>query len=119
MSTKVVSMERRALAWMLSGDSGVSSETMLSIALGITKKDSCGFDVPYDAGDFGRCYRLVEQVPEIRDKFEAIGRRFVAFKPILACWDELAAIYEQDLPTGKSARLGERLRELRKTPLRK
>lgn len=73
--------------WLASSDSGISSRTMLAIAMGATEEGD--FDAPYDWSDFGRCKRLVEAAPELRDHFQAIGARVPAFKGILDNWDEL------------------------------
>jgi len=99
---EVKSLERRALKWLLSGDTGISSETMIAVALGITRGKSSGLDAPSDVSDFGRCYRLVQKIPELRDHFKKIGRRAKVFRGILKNWDELVAIYLRDMPTGKS-----------------
>lgn len=107
------STERKVLEWMLSDDTGVSSETMVAIAFDIPKRGHFGLDAPHDPGDFGRCYRLVQSVPEIREHFGKIGEKVKAFHGILANWDELSRIYLRDLPTGRSAELYEKIRKLR------
>lgn len=103
--------------WLISGDTGISSETMAGIALGATPTPGnwrSEGDAPHDPSDFGRCYRLVKAVPSIRDDFGAIGKAVPAFAGILREWDALCVIYERDLPTGQSDDLYERIRELRK-----
>lgn len=79
--------------WLRSHDTGVSSETMAAIALGA---DEGYFDAPHDNSDFGRCYRLVKIVPEIRGSFSRISELVPQFKAILANWDELCSMYEKD-----------------------
>lgn len=96
--------------WLRSDDTGISSETMAAITLGA---DSGDFDAPHDGSDFGRCYRLVEAVPEVRAAFPRIAALVPAFAGILAAWDELAAIYLRDLPTGLSQDLYDRIKSLR------
>jgi len=97
--------------WMTSQDTGVSSETMVAIALGAEKGR---FDAPHDPSDFGRCYRLVQKVPAIYGAFDRIGELVPAFAGILREWEELCRIYERDLPTGISNELYERIKQLRK-----
>lgn len=103
--------------WLLAGDTGVSSETMAAIALGATVASSTrrwGLgDAPHDPSDFGRCYRLVQAVPSIRQDFERIAQAVPAFRAILREWDGLCAIYLRDLPTGESAELYARITALR------
>lgn len=96
--------------WLRSHDTGVSSETMVAIALGAEKGR---FDAPYDPSDFGRCYRLVQKIPEIRDAFDRIGELVPAFAGILREWDDLCRIYERDLKSGGSQELYDRIKELR------
>ena len=52
--------------WMQSDDTGASSLFMASV-LGGFERPYC---VPVDYGDFGRCDRLLDAVPEFRDKLE-------------------------------------------------
>lgn len=58
------SIRRRAAEWLLSGDTGISSETMCAYFLGIKKGDVFGSQAPSDAADRGRCIRLLERIPE-------------------------------------------------------
>ena len=83
--------------WALSGDTGVSSETIACIAMGITeKKRRWHFDIPGDADDFGRCYRLIKAVPELRDALPLVAEVFPKYRPLVEAWDELTALYEKD-----------------------
>ena len=96
--------------WFRGSDTGVSSETMAAIALGAEKGR---FNAPYDPSDFGRCYRLVQKVPAIRNAFDRIGKLEPCFAGILLNWDELCGLYERDLHTGQSKELYRRIKELR------
>jgi len=97
--------------WFRSYDTGVSSETMAAIAMGA---EAGRFDAPHDPSDFGRCYRLVQKVPEIREAFDRIGELVPAFAGILREWDELCRIYDRDLKSGSSQELYDRIKTLRK-----
>lgn len=105
--------------WLLNGNTGVSSNTMAAIALGANElhdhdiTDGCGLDAPHDPSDFGRCYRLVLAVPEIREHFPRIGKKVKQFAGIIREWDALVWIYERDKPKGESPELYRRIRELR------
>ena len=85
--------------WLAGSDVGVSSKTMAIIAMGATAGH---FDAPYDGADFGRCYRLVNSIPEIKNYFDRIARAVPRFAGILRNWDTLVRIYERDAPTGRS-----------------
>jgi hypothetical protein len=102
---------RKIANWLLSNDTGLSSETMAAIALGATARH--GFNAPHDPADFGRCYRLVKAVPEVRLAFPRIAKKVKPFSGIIREWDALCALYERDLPTGRSDELYRRIKELR------
>lgn len=51
----------RALFWAMSGDTGISSEALANHMAGYPVRRS---SPPSDAGDRGRCIRLLELVPE-------------------------------------------------------
>ena len=55
-------IEQRALFWALSGDTGVSSETLCAF---MTNNQRGRYSSPpSDASDRGRCIRLLELIPE-------------------------------------------------------
>src|SRR5512140_2482282 len=90
---------QRLLVWSLSGDTGVSSETIAAIAAGMTARRGSpfDFDIPYDSGDFGRCYRLLKAVPELRDALPRVAEVCPKWGPVVREWDRLTQLYEQDL----------------------
>lgn len=104
---------KRIGQWLANGDTGVSSETMVAISMGAVASDETGFDAPYDPSDFGRCYKLVKAVPELRDQFKRIGEIVPTFAGILQNWDELCETFERDAPKGRSDDLYSRIKELR------
>ena len=79
--------------WIADQDTGVSSETMVAVSLGAKKSKTSRFDAPHDPSDFGRCYRLVKAVPEVKTQFAQIGKVVPTFKLILENWDDLCALY--------------------------
>lgn len=82
--------------WFTSGDTGVSSETIASIALGRTEPARYHWDTPSDGGDFGRCYRLLQAIPELRAALPLVVELCPKWGPLVEVWDELTALYEQD-----------------------
>ena len=83
--------------WAVSGDTGISSKTIARIALGLTEEQGrWGFNIPGDSADFGRCYRLLKAVPELRDALPLVAKKFPKYRPLIEVWDELTALYEQD-----------------------
>lgn len=57
-------VEQRALFWALSGDTGISSKSIMAHMTGQQKNDSFGIMPPSDSSDRGRCIRLLELIPE-------------------------------------------------------
>lgn len=74
-----------ALQWLMIGDHGTSSETILCIALGLKRH---GFDAPYDFGDFGRCVQLIVMFPQLKAAFPEVCEKVPRFKEWLGNWDE-------------------------------
>lgn len=105
--------KQKIIEWMFNGRTGISSETMAAIALGVKKRGVFGFDAPHDPSDFGRCYDLVKDVPEIKLAFGEISKKVPKFAGILANWDELCGMYERDFSSGKSPDLYSRIKDLR------
>lgn len=87
----------KVLQWQASGDVGVSSATMASIALGLDKPIyGSHFGAPHDPSDMLRCMKLVEAIPEIRNYFPAIASRVPAFKGIIDGWDDLVFVMNRE-----------------------
>lgn len=84
--------------WALGGDTGVSSKTIAAVAIGMTSREvgSFGFNIPHDNGDFGRCYRLLKRIPELRAALPLVAEACPKWKPLVAEWDHLTALYEAD-----------------------
>lgn len=103
------------LIWMLSGDTGVSSETIVRIAIGVKPAKGDYYDAPYDPSDFGRCYRLLKQFPELNKKLPLVARKCKAFAPLVANWGELISLWEEESnsKTGRAPKLYARMKELR------
>ena len=96
--------------WLAKGDVGISSKTMVAIALGA---ESGRFDAPYDPSDFYRCYELVKQVPAIRNSFDDIAKKVPAFAGILREWDDLCVLFNSEKDTGMCRKTYARIKELR------
>lgn len=111
-AAKKSTLEYKIIEWMASDDTGISSKTMAFIAAGVPLRKIDYVSGPLDAGDFGRCYRLLKRVPEIRDHFPEIARKVKSFKAIIKHWDELSALYEKEIGSGRYIETTQRIREL-------
>lgn len=78
-------------AWLASDDTGMSSLFMASV---LTGQFTARAAYPHDPDDLGRCFRLVEAVPELArriDEMVAYGPHWAA---IVGHWDEWLALYQ-------------------------
>lgn len=85
------------IEWLLSGDTGVSSKTILSAMTGEKMIGGFGPDIPGDFGDFGRCYRLLKNFPEWRRDIKRVADTYPKWGPLVREWDKLESAYESDL----------------------
>lgn len=83
----------RITVWALSDDCGVSSKTIARVALGMTTTSRIDFDCPHDAGDFGRCYRLLRLVPELEEFLPAVVEACPQWAPLMLIWSRLMEMY--------------------------
>lgn len=99
----------RLLRWALIELHDIPSLTMASAAIGMAPADLRNgyFGAPKSIGEFGRCYELMMEVPELREVFPLIETACPEFKPVLDAWDELAGLFVSD-----RAACYNRLREL-------
>lgn len=101
--------------WFIGDDTGMSSKTMAAIYLGATAGDGGRFRYPLDPADFGRCWRLVDGIPAIRDAFPRMRQIYPPLTPFIEHWDELSALYVAAVEngTGKAPALYQLMKELR------
>jgi len=102
-------------AWLASGDTGISSETIFGVMMGRQMGSAARFgnSPPSDPSDFGRCYRLLKVMPSWRERLPEVASQFPKWKPFVDSWGYLTALYETELRTGKCPALYERMRDLR------
>lgn len=71
------------------------------------------FDIPHDPADFGRCYRLLENFSEWRNRLSEVAVAFPKWGPLVENWQELENLYRQDeYSLGKELLLYARMRQL-------
>jgi hypothetical protein len=102
----------RELEWILGCDVGTSSAALLWV-LGKSQdarhraylrlpRDRDGevrWDadaIPHDGDDLGRCVRLLDRFPEWRWRLSEVGERLVRWRPFVARWGELEALFRSD-----------------------
>lgn len=80
-------IDKNAKWWMENGERGISSEAMYYFFL---KKIPVGNSWPHDPGDFNRCYKLIEAVPQWKHSFYLLEREGETWKNIVNNWDLLS-----------------------------
>lgn len=102
-----------ALAWITSGDTGISSETIWSVMMGRPARRHSYDNTPADPSDFRRCYRLLKVMPAWRARLPEVATEFPKWGPLVDAWDELTALYEEEAPLKLAPKLYARMQELR------
>jgi hypothetical protein len=89
--------------WLASDDTGLSSKYMASVLADPPFRAQV--NRPWDASDFGRCYRLLRAVPELRENFGRLANCPTPWPALHSKWAELERLYE-DLLTETWRRSG-------------
>lgn len=99
-------------AWMDGRDTGVSSATICEVLGDVVSRYAPHYDVPHDPADFGRCHRLLEAFPPWRKRLTRVSKRFAAWVPFVREWEQLTALYQRDLSSGRSTELFQQIQRL-------
>lgn len=103
--------QQRLRWWLANGKRGISSNTMLQVITGVSALRGAPSH-PWDPADFNRCHLLLQVLPELREGFPKLAATSTAWKNLLAHWDELTVMLEENVNTGKDNGMYERMREL-------
>jgi len=99
--------------WLAGTDTGTSSLTMVRAITGKSVlSDTRWPSVPLDPSDFGRCVRLLEAVPELREGLHKVAEKHLEWTGLVAHWTELEALWTAESPTGRCPKLYDRIQEL-------
>ncbi len=103
-STNRKALSAAAIAWLATGDRGVSAETIFSHLTGIDALRGAQPSHPIDATSFGKCRKLLESCPEIADAFH--GMRFVSpyWRALVPKWSDLCSLMDQEAPNWRRHR---------------
>jgi hypothetical protein len=102
----------KELEWLYGTDTGISSKT---IFMALSEKHGGKirqFDHPHDPDDFGRCHRLLEFIPEWRERLCDVADIHPTWGPLIRNWSELTALWIEESPTGRCPKLYDRMKEL-------
>lgn len=87
--------DERVNAWIVSGDTGMSSKTIWASMLGIDIGDDIHH--PHDPADLGRCLRLLELMPEWRPRLSELAALDPYWRSLVAQWEELSSAMEGEV----------------------
>lgn len=85
----ISSIQDRALRWFAAGHTGLSSEAIARFMLWGEKKK----DIPWDLSDFGRCVRLLNEIPEWRERLPEMAESIPAWSGLVERWSELERLH--------------------------
>lgn len=95
MTNESSSVLSRAIEWLVTGETGTSSKTILAVMTGIVEgKRSLDYCVPLDASDFGRCKKLLNAIPEWREQLPKVAEAFPQWRLLIELWDSLDHLYD-------------------------
>lgn len=103
MSTKspetvieVASHDLLAVAeWIVGGDTGSSSKYLLATALaGAAPKCKWGVEYPRDCADLGRCIRLIQAAPSVRNALPILADASPNWAALVPEWDALVTLHD-------------------------
>lgn len=87
--SRQITIPGAAVAWITSGDTGMSSEAIWAHMVGGSVRGH--WNHPHDPEDLGRCLRLLEAVPEWKPRIVEMARHGTGWAVLSARWDEIAA----------------------------
>ena len=86
-------VEAKAMWWIANGHIGLSSKTMW---LCFMNHENIRINHPHDPDDFSRCYKLLEAVPEWKERILDLSKLSIPWKNLAENWDKLTEMYEQN-----------------------
>ncbi len=96
----------RALGWIVGDDTGISSETIWCVMMGVPEaRPSSRADPPSDPSDFGRCYRLLSAIPEWRERLHEVPAFFSEWSIFVDRWGDMEALWLEEFRSGKCPKL--------------
>ena len=103
---------KRLVNWLTGSETGVSSKNMVRVFVGLDHDKSVFGGYPHDPSDFGRCYKLLQAVPEVKGAFSELAKRSDVWARLIANWDELERLYLRDVETGQSTEMYDLMKSL-------
>ncbi|MDP3909346.1 MAG: hypothetical protein Q8Q14_03060 [Gemmatimonadales bacterium] len=94
--------------WLAGGDTGLSSLALVAHLAGgemraVARARGGGIgSYPHDGDDLGRCLRLLDVAPELRERLPSMAGVSPAWAALVSRWDEMEALYREEEPSGRT-----------------
>lgn len=96
-------------AWLLSDETGISSEFMAGVLSGRFMRKP-GY--PRDPSDFARCLGLLRAAPELRANLDRLKDHGKEWAALVGRWSDLERLYAEEAPSGQAPKLYALMQEL-------
>lgn len=90
--TQLKTIEQRAINWLLSDDTGESSQSICAHMLNVPFE----MQAPSDSSDLGRCLRLLSLAPEWAPRIGEMAQYGPAWAGLVAEWDSIVHLYNTE-----------------------
>lgn len=89
-----LAVEERAVWWSTHGETGLSSETIWNFFM----KQNPTYEIhhPCDADDFSRCYKLLEAIPEWKDRIQEMKGLSKEWDILIENWDVITSLFRSN-----------------------
>jgi len=91
---------KEVVRWLLNGDVGSSSETIVAAYYDMPIRR--GISYPHDGGDLGRCIKLLNQIPMLERGLPRLAELDPHWKALYVNWESLKAAYYLEVGANKS-----------------
>jgi hypothetical protein len=89
-------MKTKILHWLATGETGISSEAIAFKMAGIADKRTWSTH-PGDPDDFKRCLKLVNRIPEIRQRLDEMRSLSTEWNALIEHWKEIEACFMSEV----------------------
>jgi len=99
-----MSLAERYKVWLASDDTGASSVYMIQTIHIVENNSECGNLIdeknrnnyhPLDADDLGRCFRMIQKFPELKQKISQMSDVSYEWQLTIEHWDEMFDLYDR------------------------
>lgn len=107
-------MNTNFTTWLANGERGESSNAIATKLSGIDCRwdENTTLPHPSDPSDFKRCMKLLDQVPEFRERLNEMKEVSEVWSKLVDNWDEFERLYYKECDTGMCPELFDRMKDI-------